>query len=227
MKKIEITEKNVKAAFKAAKSDEVKEVLAELFYTPENKLENKPNLDDYTTIKNYEDACEALDLTPIYSDKNAKRAICQHINEHWDFRQALPKHIIALLKLETISRALWGKDYQPKPDAEGSTWYYYPWFALYTKKEIEGMNENDKGALLSADAGDGAYAGFGVLFAGDRSSYAYAYLGFRLCQETEEKALYFGQQFVELWAEYLAFNFITGERIKTNHNGNKKKKQKR
>ena len=147
MKKIEITEKNVKAAFKAAKSDEVKEVLAELFYTPENKLENKPNLDDYTTIKSYEDACEALDLTPIYSDKNAKRAICQHINEHWDFRQALPKHIIALLKLETISRALWGKDFQPKPDAEGSTWYYYPWFALYTKKEIEGMTEKNKGAL--------------------------------------------------------------------------------
>ena len=45
-------------------------------------------------------------------------------------------------------------------------------------------------------------------------SVAYANIGFRLCQETEEKALYFGQQFVELWAEYLAFNFTTGERIK-------------
>ena len=224
MKKIEITEKNVKAAFKAAKSDEVKEVLAELFYTPENKLENKPNLDDYTTIKSYEDACEALDLTPIYSDKNAKRAICQHINEHWDFRQALPKHIIALLKLETISRALWGKDFQPKPDA-GSTWYYYPWFALYTKKEIEGMTEKNKGALLPATAGNGAHAGFGYLAVYHRSSSAHAYIGFRLCQETEEKATYFGKQFAEIWADYLAFNFITVERIKTNHNGNKKKQK--
>ena len=210
MKIIEVTEKEVKAAFGVAKSDEVKKVLAALFCKPENK----PNLDDYKTIKSYEDACEALDLTPIYSDKNAKRAICQHINEHWDFRQALPKHIIALLKLETISRALWGKDFQPKPDAEGSTWYYYPWFALYTKKEIEGMTEKDKGALLSAYAVYGASAGFGFLDALNRSSNASAYLGFRLCQETEEKALYFGQQFVELWAEYLAFNFTTGERIK-------------
>ncbi len=210
MKIIEVTEKEVKAAFGVVKSDEVKKVLAALFCKPENK----PNLDDYKTIKSYEDACEALDLTPIYSDKNAKRAICQHINEHWDFRQALPKHIIALLKLETISRALWGKDFQPKPDAEGSTWYYYPWFVLYTKKEIEGMTEKDKGALLSADAGYGANAGFGILGAGNRSSSAYASIGFRLCQETEEKALYFGQQFVELWAEYLAFNFTTGERIK-------------
>lgn len=210
MKIIEVTEKEVKAAFGVAKSDEVKKVLAALFCKPENK----PNLDDYKTIKSYEDACEALDLTPIYSDKNAKRAICQHINEHWDFRQALPKHIIALLKLETISRALWGKDFQPKPDAEGSTWYYYPWFALYTKKEIEDMTEKYKGALLSATAYNGAYAGFGDLRAPNRSSSAGATLGFRLCQETEEKALYFGQQFVELWAEYLAFNFTTGERIK-------------
>lgn len=207
---LKVTEKEVKAAFEVAKSDEAKKVLKALFCKPMYK----PNLDDYKTIKSYEDACEALDLTPIYSDKNVKRAICQHINEHWDFRQALPKHIIALLKLETISRALWGKDFQPKPDAEGSTWYYYPWFALYTKKEIEGMTEKDKGALLSAGAYDGAGAGVGLLAAIYRSSYAYAHFGFRLCQETEEKALYFGQQFVELWAEYLAFNFTTGERIK-------------
>lgn len=31
--------------------------------------------------------------------------------------------------------------------------------------------------------------------------------GFRLCQETEEKAKYFGIQFKEIWADYLAFNF--------------------
>lgn len=38
--------------------------------------------------------------------------------------------------------------------------------------------------------------------------------GFRLCQETEEKAKYFGQQFIELWAEYLKFNFTVGNRLK-------------
>lgn len=35
-----------------------------------------------------------------------------------------------------------------------------------------------------------------------------------LCQETEEKAKYFGQQFIELWAEYLKFNFTVGNRLK-------------
>ena len=60
----------------------------------------------------------------------------------------------------------------------------------------------------------GASAGFGCLAAVSRSSYASANLGFRLCQETEEKAKYFGQQFIELWAEYLKFNFTVGNRLK-------------
>ena len=190
MKIIEVTEKEVKAAFEVAKSDEAKEVLAALFCKPEDK----PNLDDYKTIKTYEDACEALGETDV------------------DFDKSVPKHIAALMKLETISRALWGNTFQPKPDAEGTEYYYYPWFALYTKKEIKDMDDDEKGALLSASSG--ALAGFGNLFASYRSSFAIAYFGFRLCQETEEKAIYFGRQFIELWADYLAFNFTTGERIK-------------
>ena len=76
------------------------------------------------------------------------------------------------------------------------------------------MNPEQRGALLSACANGGAGAGFGCLIAFPRSSFADAYFGFRLCQETEEKAKYFGQQFIELWAEYLKFNFTVGNRLK-------------
>ena len=76
------------------------------------------------------------------------------------------------------------------------------------------MNPEQRGALLSAIATYGASAGFGFLTANYRSSNATAYIGFRLCQETEEKAKYFGQQFIELWAEYLKFNFTVGNRLK-------------
>ena len=76
------------------------------------------------------------------------------------------------------------------------------------------MNPEQRGALLSAHALYGAAAGFGSLDAGNRSSSADADVGFRLCQETEEKAKYFGQQFIELWAEYLKFNFTVGNRLK-------------
>lgn len=188
MKVIEVTEKEVKAAFDAAKSDEVKNVLAALFCKPEDRV--KPSLDDYKSIKTYEDACEALGEEPV-----------------GDLEDHVDKHIIALIKLETISRALWGKDWQPKPDPDGSKYFYYPWFALYTQSEMDSMNEEDSGALLGARASYGAYAGFGFLYATYRSSLSYAALGFRLCQETEEKAKYFGIQFKEIWADYLAFNF--------------------
>ena len=208
MKEIKVTEKEVKAAFDVAKSEETKAVLAALFC----KDENKPSLDDYKSIKTYEDACEALELTPIYSQK-ADRAVCEQINGHWDYRQNMPKHILALMKLEVISRALWGRNWEPKPDGEGSKIFWWPWFALYTQSEIEGMSQEDKGALLSATAHHGALAGFGYLVTTYRSSNSGAHTGFRLCQETKEKAEYFGKQFKELWAEYLAFNFTVGDPI--------------
>lgn len=191
-KVIEVTENDVKAAFQAAKTDEMKEVLAALFCKRE-----APTLDNYKTIKSYEDACEALGVSPIQPEK-----------------MNVSKHIVALMKLETISKALWGKDFDPKPDPKGEKCFWYPYFALYTQDEIEGLNEAQRGALLSAHATDGTIAGFGYLLTTYRSSYADAYFGFRLCQETEEKAQYFGTQFIELWAEYLSYNFTTGERIK-------------
>lgn len=190
-KVIEVTENDVKAAFQAAKTDEMKEVLAALFCKRE-----APTLDNYKTIKSYEDACEALGVPTIKPDMN------------------LPKHVVALMKLETVSKALWGKNFDPMPDPKGEKCFWYPYFALYTQDEIEGLNEAQRGALRSALASLGTIAGFGSLNTGTRSSNARAYLGFRLCQETEEKAQYFGTQFIELWAEYLSYNFTTGERIK-------------
>jgi hypothetical protein len=185
MSKIEIKSKNVDAAYAVADT-KTRIVLDALF--DRNKKE-APTLDDYTTIKSYEDACTALDVPQDVCFDN------------------IPDHIYALMKLETISRALWGKDFEPRPDAKGGEWYYYPWFALYTQAEIDRMSEADRGALLAAPAHSGASAGFGCLTALYRSSNSFASSGFRLCQETEAKAKYFGQQFIQLWADYLKFNF--------------------
>lgn len=195
MKKFEINENDVKAAFDAAKTDEMKNVLKALFC----KRTDAPSLDDHTTIHSYEDALEALGEKSPNLEEMEKAGV--------------PKHIIALIKLETISRALWGRTFQPTPDAEGNNWYYYPWFALWTKEEIEDRKDEflKNGALLSGAANYGASAGFGFLSAHYRSSDAYASFGFRLCQENETKAKYFGKEFIKLWAEYLAFNFTVGD----------------
>ena len=208
MKKvIEVTEKEVQAAFKVAKSEETKQVLAALFCKEERVT---PILDDYKTIRSYEDACEALGIQPILTtDEDGENTVVETGTQHF----IAPKHLVALYKLETISRALWGRNWEPKPDADGSKWFSYPYFALWTKDDLNDLNEKQRGALLSATANIGALAGFGYLYTNDRSSCANAYFGFRLCQETEEKAAYFGQQFIELWAEYLKFNFEVGERL--------------
>lgn len=180
-------------------SDEAKALLKDLFG---EKFFTRPTLDDHTTIKTYEDACEALGIEPV------------------DFANlAIPDHIKALMKLETVSRALWGKSWEPKPQAEwdGRTFYWFPWFYLYTKDEVEHIKSNpedyDCAALFGGLAGNGANAGFGCLYTKYRPTAPGAAVGFRLCQESKEKARYFANTFAELWVEYLAFNFTVGERI--------------
>lgn len=190
MSAIELKKENVTAAYSVADAN-TKKVLAALFGDVVNRP--TPTLDDYKTIQEYEDACTALGEAPI-NETELKTA-------------GVPSHLIALMKLETVSRALWGKNFQPMPDPVGKKTYWYPWFTLYTKQEMERMDEDDRGSLLSADAYNGASAGFGLLTTSYRSSYAVASLGFRLCQETDGKATYFGRKFIKLWAEYHMFNF--------------------
>lgn len=160
---------------------------------------NTPNLKDYKTIKTYEDACTALG---------------EKVDEVTLTNAGVPKHIIALMKLELVCKALWGGEVKVYPDPNGNRTYYYPWFALYTKDEVERMDSEERGLLLSANATDGAGAGWGYAIALGRSSYSFACSGFRLCLDTYEKARYFGTQFLELWTEYLAYNFKVGERLK-------------
>ena len=208
MNEITINKEKVAEVYQNA-SAETREALIALFGDESNSIDkSKPTLDDYTTIKTYEDACEALGEEPLPYEPNPIMTL-------YGIDYEVPPHIIALMKLETISRALWGRTWKPEPDADGSK-FYYPVFALYTQQEIENMDEDERVGLMSAYAGRGAVAGFGFLHTFPRSLIAYACFGFRLCQETREKALYFSKQFIELFAEYLKFNFEVGGRLKNN-----------
>lgn len=207
---IEINSANYDAAYAMA-DEQTRKVLAVLCGRSDETTapaKPAPTLSDYTTIRSYEDACVALGIEPTLN----KSLIVRNGDSVEDLFE-LPKHIVAQMKLETICRALWGGEVKVYPDPKGERTYWYPWFALYTKDEMERMNKEQRGALLSAYAYIGAFAGFGSLTADDRSSCSYAYGGFRLCLDTEEKAEYFGKQFVELWAEAIAFNFTVGEHI--------------
>lgn len=197
-KKIEVSESNLKAAFEVA-DESTKKVLVALFGNIEPTDDNKPSLKDYKTIRTYEDACKALG---------------ESVDEETLKKAGVPKHIIAQMKLELICKALWGGEVKVYPDPDGNRIYWYPWFGLYNQSEIDRMSDEDRGLLLSANAASGASAGWGCAYTDRRSSYSLANCGFRLCLDTEEKAEYFGKQFLELWAEAITFNFSVGERLK-------------
>lgn len=205
MNEITINKEKVAEAYLNA-SAETKEALKALFGN-EIEFKRKSTLDDYTTIKTYEDACEALGAGSVLNEPNP-------VMNLFGMEYKVPPHIIALMKLETISRALWGRTWEPKPDAEGSKNFYYPVFALYTQQEIEDMDEDEREGLLSASANNSVTAGFNYMWTNNSSSHKSAGISSRLYQEDSEKAEYFGKQFLELWAEYLKFNFEVGGRLK-------------
>ena len=192
---IRITRANLDAAYSVA--DEATRKVLDALCGKSNRP--TPTLSDYKSIRTYEDACEALGKS---------------VNVETLTEAGLPNHIIALMKLELVCEALWGGENNCTPTADGSKYWWYPVMALWTADEVADMDDDKRGALLSAYAYGGAGAGFGYLYANCRGSYASAGGGFRLCLDTEEKAEYFGRQFVELWAEYLAYNFTVGERLK-------------
>ena len=196
-KELKITSANYEAAYAMA-DENTRKVLATLVGDNETTAmptRPAPSLSDYTTIRSYEDACMALG---------------ESLDEDKLFAADVPAHIIAQMKLELICKALWGGENKCQPTADGSKVWWYPILALWTPSEIERMDDEQRKALLSASAYGGAYAGFGYLRANDRSSWTAAYGAFRLCLDTEEKAEYFGKQFVELWAEAYAYNFTVG-----------------
>ena len=163
---IEINSANYDAAYAMA-DEQTRKVLAVLCGRSDETTapaKPAPTLSDYTTIRSYEDACVALGIEPTLN----KSLIVRNGDSVEDLFE-LPKHIVAQMKLETICRALWGGEVKVYPDPKGERTYWYPWFALYTKDEMERMNKEQRGALLSAPADTGAVAGFGYLIAHSRS----------------------------------------------------------
>lgn len=112
--KVEIEESKLQTAYANA-CDGVKDFMESLFGKKVFEAA-KPTLDDYKTIRTYEDACVALKQDAIRVD-SVNRDTTTVLTNGGD-RVNMPSHIVALMKLETISRALWGRDFQPKPDGE-------------------------------------------------------------------------------------------------------------
>ena len=91
------------------------------------------------------------------------------------------KAMVAIYKLITIAEA-WNKADNFAPDYDNTN--QKKWFPWFQKRGAAGF--------------DSAYATF-------TASYAYAYIGSRLCFKTAERAEQFGKQFIDLWNDFLLF----------------------
>ena len=194
---MEIKEENIISAYKTA-DDNGKKLLQALFPNIEF-LDNKTSKNSPITerIKTFEDAYKELGednyLVKEYKDL---MPTCKE-----------SKDVLAYLKLRIICAALnegW------KPKFAEDEYRYYPWFYLYTKREIEEMNEEEKqninlistGALLGGFASYGADDGFGCVDTTYVPSDSYANISSRLCLKSDTLAVYCGKQFINIWADF-------------------------
>lgn len=112
-------------------------------------------------------------------------------------------HLFAYARLVIIAEAL-NEGWKPKFD--GDECRYYPWFYIYTKKEYEELDEDEKKECrVVGRSYSNASANGGVVYAyaSYASSLSYSHLGSRLAFKTRELAEYCGKQFIDIWEKFL------------------------
>ena len=189
-KEIKISEENALNAYKNA-SPEGKELLEHLL----GKELFKPK-DIRDRVKTFEDACNELGQDhPL---------VVQYLQTSSAYRgDALSEDLIAYLKVRIITAAL-NEGWTPQFTTD--EYRYYPWFVLYTQKEIDEMKEENKRRVLGRSYYNAsAYAGVAYSSTGLASAHSYTRHGGRLCFKTEELAEYAGKQFLDIWAEFMMF----------------------
>lgn len=153
-------------------------------------------------IKTFEDAMMATGMTIPLSDNQLSY---------------LPKDVIAYMKLRIIAAALNELNettLEEFPKLTTEEYRYYPWFYFYTQKEVDEMDEEKKKQLWIWGGGSNVNAVefAGVAFANSDSSWSSSYssVSARLAVRTSELAVYFGQQFIDIWADYIT-SFTNGQ----------------
>lgn len=183
---INIQKDNILNAYKDA-TNEQKKLLENLF----GKDIFKPK-DIKERVKTFEDACEVLG-----NDS-------QTVADYYALADAVgSEDILAFAQLRVIAEALnegW------KPVFDGESCRYYPWFYIYSKKEYEELDEEEKAqcrVVGRSSSNSSAYGGLVCASTYNASSHSNAYHGSRLAFKTRELAEYCGKQFIDIWEKFL------------------------
>ncbi|MBR4593395.1 MAG: hypothetical protein IKO33_02295 [Bacteroidaceae bacterium] len=145
-------------------------------------------------IKTFDDALAALPAEhPMVRNWTAMRGLEDKFSPNL---AAYAKLCIIVAALNEDWELHWGSDQA----------YYYPWFYIYSKAEVETMMQDrkDKLVLFGGDASRGSLCGRGYVSSSNAWSYANARIGSRLAFRSKELAIYCAEQFLDIWAQYLS-----------------------
>ena len=143
-------------------------------------------------IKTFEDACEALGNEHPYVKEYLSTV---NIN--------ITQDLISYLQLRIITEALnegW------KPTFDKGEYRYYPWFFSYTKEEYDKLDEDEKKKCRippKLNNHDDVNGYLEYVYAGFAGSYSCSSCGVRLTFKTKELAKYCGEQFIDIWINFL------------------------
>lgn len=155
-------------------------------------------------IKTFEDACDDLNRRAMAGDK-----LANDLMTDLQFNSPRTPDLLAYIQLRIITYALnegW------VPQFTEDEYRYYPYFYLYTQKEIDEMSEDDKEQLLyvGGSADYGALCGLSFSYSYYAFSASSAHFGARLVFKSSELAKYAGRQFSALWSA-LVFKPVSEE----------------
>ena len=148
-------------------------------------------------IKTFEDACDDLNRRAQAGDK-----LANDLMTDLQFNSPRTPDLLAYIQLRIITYALnegW------VPQFTEDEYRYYPYFYLYTQKEIDDMSEDDKAQLLFVGgyAANGARCGLSSARSIVGFSYSTPNVGARLAFKSSELAKYAGNQFREIYSALL------------------------
>lgn len=147
-------------------------------------------------IKTFEDACYEL------GEENVLVQAYRTAEFNTSGNQNDVSDVVAYLKLRVIAEAL-NEGWEPQFTTDEDRWY--SWFYIYTQEDIDNMDEEKKKKLWRFGGGSGSGSAGGLAVAGSDDAWSYSTSGVsaRLAVKSEALAKYFGQQFIDIWADYL------------------------
>ena len=160
-------------------------------------VDEKDNRPVTERIKTFEDACNEL------GEENVLVQAYRTAEFNTSGNQNDVSDVVAYLKLRVIAEAL-NEGWEPHFTTDEYRWY--PWFYFCTQEEIDNMDEEKKKSLwlFGGRSSYGSSCGLAAAYSNSAWSISYSYFSARLAVKSEELAKYFGQQFIDIWSDYVA-----------------------